>query len=337
MASQIEALRELAKKHPRTIVLPESLEPRILKAADTLAGLGVAKIVLIGRETDIKKAAAKEALPLHGIRIIDPEEHPRRGEMAEILFELRKHKGLTMEEAKKLILTDPLYFAGFLVRLGEADGFVAGASHATADVARAAIFCIGLDEEIGVMSSSFVVEVENSTYGDNGLFIFGDCGIIPDPTPERLAGIAISCSRLHRDLFSALDRERKPRVALLSYSTKGSAKSASIEKVKKALELIKRSQPDLMVDGELQLDSAIVPEVAKIKVPKSAVAGKANVLIFPNLDAGNIAYKLAQRLAGARVVGPLLEGIKKPASDLSRGCLVEEIIDTVVATAVRAR
>ncbi len=332
MASQIDTLREIAKKDPRTIVLPESFEPRVLKAALTLTALGLARVVLIGKEREVKKLAAEHSVSLNKIRIIDPEKHPRREEMMETFFELRKHKGLTSEEAKRLILKDPLYFAGFLVRFGEADGFVAGASHATANVARAAIFCIGLDEDIGVMSSSFIVEVKNSPYGDKGLFIFGDCGIVPDPTPERLAGIAISCSRVYSELF-----KRKPRVALLSYSTKGSARGASIDKVRKALEIIKQKKPDLMVDGELQLDSAIVPEVAKIKAPKSAIAGKANVLIFPNLDAGNISYKLAQRLAGARVVGPLLEGIKKPASDLSRGCLVEEIVDTVVATVVRAQ
>jgi len=339
--SQVEALREIAKKNPKTIVLPEAFEPRILKAAGTLSALGMARVILIGKEADVKSLAAEHSVSLGEARIIDPEKYPRREKMIDTLFELRKHKGLTREDAKKLILKDPLYFAGFLVRFDEADGFVAGASHATANVARAAIYCIGLDEKIGVMSSSFILEVKNSPYGDKGLFIFGDCGIVPDPTPEQLAGIAISCAGVYEELFSAKGGsasggKREPRVALLSYSTKGSAKGASIDKVRKALEIIKQKKPDLMVDGELQFDAAIVPEVAKIKAPKSAIAGRANVLIFPNLDAGNISYKLAQRLAGARAVGPLLEGIKKPASDLSRGCFVEEIVDTVVATVVRA-
>jgi len=332
VASQIEALRESAKKKPKTIVLPEGFEPRVLKAAGTLTALGMARVILIGKESDVNKLAAEHSVSLSNIQIIDPERHPKREKMVEALFELRKHKGLTGEEARKLVLGDPLYFAGFLVRFGEAEGFVAGASHATASVARAAIYCIGLDEKIGVMSSSFIVEVRNSPYGDKGLFIFGDCGIVPDPDPEKLAGIAISCAGVYRELF-----KREPRVALLSYSTKGSAGGLSVKKVTKALGIIKQKEPKLMIDGELQFDSAVVPEVAKIKAPESDVAGRANVLIFPNLDSGNISYKLAQRLAGARVVGPLLEGIKKPASDLSRGCLVEEIIDTVAATVVRAQ
>lgn len=331
MASRIEAMRETARKNPKTIVLPEGFEPRVLKAAGMVASLGLGRIILLGKEAEIRKLAGKHSVSLDNIRVIDPEKYPERRKMVDTLFEIRKHKGMTADEADRLIAQNPVYFAALLVRFGDADGFVAGASYSTADVARPAIFCIGLDENIGIMSSSFVVEVEDSACGEEGLFVFGDCGIVPDPTPENLADIAISCSQLYETLF-----KRKARVALLSYSTKGSARGDSIDKVRKALEIIKQKAPDLTVDGELQSDAAIVPEVAKIKAPGSVIAGKANVLIFPNLDAGNISYKLVQRLAKARVVGPLLEGTKKPASDLSRGCAVEEIVDTIVATVVRA-
>jgi phosphate acetyltransferase len=332
MASQIEELREKAKKNPRKIVLPEGNEPRVLKAAGIIASLGMAKITLIGNENAVRSAAKENSVTLGDIQIIDPEKYPRRDEFVETFYSLRSYKGITKDEARETLLGDYVFFAAMLVRTGAANGFVAGASHTTSDVARAALFCLGLDTEVGVMSSSFVIELTGCHYGDNGLFVFGDCGIVPDPNPNRLAGIAISSSRLYEDLF-----KRTPRVALLSYSTKGSAEGESIEKVKKALAIIKQKAPKLLVDGELQFDAAVVPEVAKIKAPESAVAGRANVLIFPNLDAGNIAYKLTQRLGNARVVGPLLQGLAKPASDLSRGCGIDEIIDTVVATVLRVR
>lgn len=332
MASQIEALKEIAKKVPKKIMLPEGNEPRILKAASILVSQNIAQVILIGNEDEIKKKAREHSVSLKKIQIIDSEKYPKREELIDTFYNLRKHKGITKNDARGAVLGNRIYFGALLVRTGVADGFVAGASHTTSNVARAAIYCLGVDKNIGVMSSSFVIELENSTYGDNGLFIFADCGIVPDPTPERLAAIAISSSGLHVELF-----KQKPRVALLSYSTKGSAKGTSVEKVLKALEIIKEKMPDLIVDGELQLDAAIVPGVANVKAPGSRVAGRANVLIFPNLDAGNIAYKLTQRIGNARVVGPLLEGLTKPASDLSRGCGVEEIIDTVTATVIRAQ
>lgn len=316
MPGRIEKLREIARKSPKKIVLPEGNEPRIARAARIIASLGIADITLIG-----DKAGA-----------INPKKYPEREKLVETFYNLRKHKGITKRAARKTVLENPVYFGALLVRCGDADGFVAGASHTTSDVARAALRCLGLDKAIGVMSSSFALELEDSRYGDEGLFVFGDCGIVPDPDPERLAGIAVSSARLFESLF-----KRKARVGLLSYSTKGSAKGASVEKVLKALAIIKRKMPGLAVDGELQLDAAIIPEVAKIKAPGSPLAGRANVLIFPNLDAGNIAYKLMQRLGNARVVGPLLQGLTKAASDLSRGSDVREIVDAVAATVIRAK
>jgi phosphate acetyltransferase len=217
---------------------------------------------------------------------------------------------------------------------GLADGFVAGASHTTSDVARAAIHCLELDELIGVASGSFVMYIKGSHYGDDGLFVFADCGLVPDPNPRQLAGIAISSANLYRQLF-----DKEPHVAMLSYSTKSSAQGPLVEKVKEGVEEAKRLVPDISIDGEFQVDSALDPEVAKIKtsIKESKVAGRANVLIFPNLDSGNIGYKLVQRLANARAIGPLILGLKKPASDLSRGCIVDDVIDAVAITAVRAQ
>ena len=319
MPGEIEKLRKIAKRNPKNIVLSEGAEPRILKAAKAIKSLGIANVTLIGGRCKTK-----------GIRVIEPGNYPEREKLIDIFYNLRKAKGITRDQAENAVLEDPVYFSALLVRSGIADGFVAGASHTTTNVARAALHCLEIDKNIGVMSSSFVIEMEDTSYGDRGLFVFGDCGIVLNPTAERLAGIAISSSRLYEGLF-----KRQARVALLSYSTKGSAKGESVEKVLKALQIIKEKAPDLTVDGELQLDAAIVPEVAKIKSPGSEIAGRANVLIFPNLDAGNIAYKLVQRLGNARVVGPLLDGLAKPASDLSRGCGIREIVDAVAATVVR--
>ena len=329
---RIEKLKEIARKNPKKIVFPEGSDARVLEAAEIIASSGIAEVILIGDEKEIKKKISGNPVKLEGISVIDPKKYPGLEELAGTFYDLRKHKGVTREEAGKKVAEDPVYFAALLVRSGGADGFVAGASHTTQNVARAALHCLGLDKEIGVMSSSFVIEMESSDYGDQeGLFVFGDCGIVPDPSPVRLAGIAISSSRLYEELF-----KRKARTALLSYSTKGSASGESVEKVTKALGIIKKKAPGLIVDGELQLDAAIIPEVAKIKSPGSPIGGKANVLIFPNLDAGNIAYKLVQRLGKARVVGPILEGLTKPASDLSRGCGAQEIVDAVAVLVIRA-
>ena len=332
MKSRIEALKGLAKKNPKKIVLPEGNEPRILEAAAELASEGIADIILIGNEDEVRKKAKDSSVSLEKIQIIEPLKYPKREELVDTFYNLRKHKGITKDDARGAGIGNRIYFGALLVRAGTADGFVAGASHTTSNVARAALYCLGLDKDIGVMSSSFLIELSDSSYGDNRLFIFGDCAIVPDPSPARLAGIAISSSRLYEEFF-----KRKPYVALLSYSTKGSARGESVEKVLKALEIIRKKAPGLACDGELQLDAAIVPEVAKIKAPGSRVAGRANTLIFPNLDAGNIACKLVQRMAEARIVGPILQGLTRPASDLSRGSGVKEIVDTIAATVIRAQ
>ncbi|MDD5238451.1 MAG: phosphate acyltransferase, partial [Candidatus Omnitrophica bacterium] len=236
-----------------------------------------------------------------------------------------------LAEVRKLF-EDTLYYAAMMTAEGKVDGIVAGASHTTPDMARASIRCLGVDERVTIVSSCFIMSVPDCSYGEEGTFIFADCGIIPDPNSRQLACIAFSAAELAKKVL-----DFTPRIAMLSYSTKGSAKTKSAEKIKEALEMLREMAPDILADGELQLDTAVVPEVAKIKYPDSKVDGKANVLIFPNLDAGNIGYKLVQRLAKARAVGPLFLGLKKPASDLSRGCSVEDVIDCVAVTAIRAQ
>jgi len=246
-------------------------------------------------------------------------------------YQMYKIKGLDINMVRE-IFDNPLYYAAMMTREGKVDGFVAGASHTTPDVARAAIRCLGVDERISIASSCFIMVVPGCPYGQDGTFVFADCGIIPEPNPRQLACISLSAAELTRKVLDFI-----PRIALLSYSTKGSAKGKSVEKIAEALGLLKEMAPNLLVDGELQVDAAIVPEVARIKYPGSVLAGEANVLIFPDLEAGNISYKLVQRLAGARAVGPLILGLNKPCSDLSRGCSVEDIVDCVAVTAIRAQ
>jgi len=332
MSGEVEKIIDLAKKNPKRIVLPEGDELRVLKAAEIVVSKKIAELIIVGRNENVKKFAGENSISLDKIRIVDPATYPRSKEMVDIFYEARKHKGITKEDARGAVFGNRVYFGALLVRLGEADAFVAGASHTTSNVARASLFCIGLEKDIKVMSSSFLIEFANCPYGDKGLFIFADCGIVPNPDAAQLADIAISSSRLYESFF-----KKKPYVALLCYSTKGSARGESVDKILKALETIRKKAPGLMVDGELQFDAAVVPEVGKIKAPGSPVAGRANILIFPNLDAGNISYKLSQRLGGARVVGPLIQGLKSPASDLSRGCGVLEIVDAVAAVAVKAQ
>lgn len=291
------------------IVLPEKDDARIQEAARIITKEKIARIILLGKEDlESKKIDA----------------------FAQIFFEARKHKGITILQAREA-LSHPLYYAAMMVRAGEADGFVAGAAHSTPDVAKAAIYCIGVDERIKTVSSCFIMVVADKSFGENGVFIFADCGIVPQPTSQQLAQIAISSAELAKNVFDIL-----PRVAMLSYSTKGSAKGPLVDKVKEATQLAKQQRPDLLIDGELQVDAAIVAEVAKIKDAQGPLAGRANVLIFPDLEAGNIGYKLVQRLSKARAIGPLLQGLNKPCSDLSRGALVEDIVDTVATTALRA-
>jgi phosphate acetyltransferase len=259
---------------------------------------------------------------------IDAQDKAR---YAQEFFNMRQAKGVDIDTARKT-LDNPLYYAAMMVKNSQADGFVAGASNTTPDVARAAILCLGVDERMNIASSCFIMVVPDCPYGERGAFIFADCGIIPEPNSRQLACVSIEAAELARKVLGFT-----PRIALLSYSTKGSAQGKSIDKIREALGLIKEMSPGVLVDGELQLDAAIVPEVAGIKCPDSPLYGQANVLIFPNLDSGNIGYKIVQRLGRARALGPLILGLNKPASDLSRGCSVEDIVDCVAITAIRAQ
>ena len=305
----VKDIRRRAGQLQKLIILPEKDDLRIQEAAKIITKEKIARIILLGKEgLESKKIDA----------------------FSQIFFETRKHRGITIDQAREAV-SHPLYYAAMMVRAGEADGFVAGAAHSTPDVAKAAIYCIGVDERIKTVSSCFIMVVADKSFGENGVFIFADCGIVPQPTSQQLAQIAISSAELAKNVFDIL-----PRVAMLSYSTKGSAKGPLVDKVKEATQLVRQQRPDLLIDGELQADAAIMPEVAKIKDAQGPLAGKANVLIFPDLEAGNISYKLVQRLSKARAIGPLLQGLNKPCSDLSRGALVEDIVDTVAVTALRA-
>lgn len=326
--SLIDDIRKRAAADQKTIVLAESDDARTYGAIDIILEKGIAKIILIGKEAD----RAKITSPKKGaVQIIDPASFADTGRMIAEYYELRKAKGITQEEAEKTVRTDYVTFAAMLVRWGLAAGFVAGASHTTADIIRAGLRCVSVDKRIGVVSGSFLMEVPDCPYGANGAFLFADSGVNPEPNPRQLSGIAISSAELFRKLTG-----KTPVVAFLSYSSKGSAEGEMIDKVREAVARTKEAAPELLVDGEFQVDSAIVPDVAKIKCPGNDVAGKANVLIFPDLNAGNISYKLVQRLARARAVGPLLQGFIKPCSDLSRGCIPDDIVDAVAITSIRA-
>ncbi|MDD4013703.1 MAG: phosphate acetyltransferase [Candidatus Omnitrophica bacterium] len=325
-------LREKSKKELRKVVLPEGEDRRVVRGAAFLANERIAQVVLLGRKDEVIKLASEEGVDVSRVELIDPTVDAKRREVIEAYYQLRKHKGITPEDAEKSLMENFVFFGATMVRMGLADGYVAGASHTTADVARSALYCLQLDREIGTLTSCFIMELEGCSYGENGLFVYADCGIIPYPSAKQLVGITIAASDLFRKLF-----DMEPRVGMLSYSTKGSAKGPSIDSVVEAFNKVRDKRPDLMVDGELQLDAAVVPEVAAIKSPGSAVAGRANVLIFPNLDAGNISYKLTQRLAKSRAVGPIILGMDRPCSDLSRGCSWEDVVDTAVVTAVRAQ
>jgi len=326
--SLLASIREKSAKSGKKIVLPESDDPRTIKALEIILDNKIAKVVLVGKESLLASIKSKNTKDLE---LIDPETYKGTEALVNAYYELRKSKGTTLEEAREAVTKDYLTFGGMLVRQELADGFVAGANHTTADTVRAALRCLRIDKKIGVVAGSFLMEVPDSPYGEKGVFIYADCGVNPEPNARQLAGIAVLSANLFQQLTSIT-----PRVAFLSYSSKGSAEGPLVEKVKEAVSRAKELSPEILIDGEFQVDSAIVPEVAKIKCPASPVAGKANVLIFPDLNSGNISYKLTQRLAKARAVGPLLMGFTKPASDLSRGCDVDDIVDAVAITAVRS-
>lgn len=323
-------LRERAKVHPKKIILAEGNDGRVIEAAGKLLKEKIARLVIFGKE-NLREIFQDELLKGY-LEITDTENEVVVNKYASLYFELRKHKGIDIETSRKILCDNPVYIAALMVREGLADGFVAGASLTTRDVARAAIHCIGKIENVSTVLGVFVIIVENSQYGENGLFVFADCAIIPQPNTVQLADIAVLTAEFTKDILGIV-----PRVAMLSYSTKGSGSSGRTDPIIEAAEIARSRFPGLLIDGELQADAAIVPEVARIKAPGSRVAGYANVLIFPNLEAANCSYKLVQRLAKARAVGPLFLGLKKPASDLSRGCSAEDIVDVVAITAVRAQ
>ncbi|MCP9610771.1 phosphate acetyltransferase [Coprobacter tertius] len=327
----INQLIERAKANKQRIVLPEGTEERTLKAADRIVADGVADVILIGDPVEIMALSEKFGLSNIGrTTIIDPEKHGKKQEYAELLYELRKKKGMTVEEAGKLV-TDPLFLAGLMIKSGDADGEVAGARHTTGDVLRAAFQIVKTAPGVSVVSGAFLMFLPKNEYGENGLLVFADCAVLPDPTAAELAQIAVSTGHTTRTICGF-----EPRIAMLSFSTKGSAKHEKVDKVVEATRIAREMDPTLMIDGELQADAAIVASVAALKDPQSDIAGKANVLVFPSLETGNITYKLVQRLAGAQAVGPILQGIAAPVNDLSRGCSVDDIYKMVAITANQA-
>lgn len=319
-----------AQADRQRIVLPEGTEERTLKAADRLLEEGVADVILIGDPEEINALAKTYELDFIGqATIVDPANHPKRELYAQLLFDLRKSKGMAMEQAEKLVL-DPLYLACLMIKNGDADGEVAGARNTTGNVLRPAFQIVKTQPGISVVSGAFLMFVDEK-WGNNGVMVFADCAVHPDPTAEELAQIAVSTGRTTRAIAGF-----EPKIAMLSFSSKGSAKHAMVDKVVKATQLAKELDPTIQIDGELQADAAIVPAIGKSKAPNSSIAGQANVLVFPTLEVGNIAYKLVQRLAGAEAVGPILQGIAAPINDLSRGCSVEDIYYMVAITANQA-
>ena len=330
MSNHMEKIYARAREAQKTIVLPEGVDLRVVKAAADIRSRGLAVPVILGKPDEIRRIAQENGANLSDVEIIDPATSPKRQQYADMLYELRKCKGMTPEEAYRLA-GDISYHGVLMVKAGDADGEVSGATHSTADTVRPALQVLKTAPGVSVASSFFVMIVPDSPYGENGLLFYADCGLVMNPNAQELAEIAICTGKSMRTLFGV-----EPRIALLSFSTKGSAKDPLVDKVVEAVRIAKEQSPDMLIDGELQADAALVSWVAEKKAAGSPVAGRANVLIFPDLQAGNIAYKLTERLAKAEAYGPILQGIAKPVNDLSRGCDSEDIVNVTAITAVQA-
>ena len=327
-----EDLKARVSKAQKKIVLPETNSRRVLKAAERVLADGFAKIVLVGKLEQIKKDAAKFQIDLTGVEVVDPETYYRMDELCAYFAKRREKKGMTLEKAREIMLNNYTFFAAGLVALGEADGCVSGAATTSAEVIRAGLQVIGPRPGNKTVSSAFILLTNTPQYGDNGILVLGDCGVIPNPTSEQLADIACICVERARRTVQILN----PKVAFLSYSTKGSGAGESVDNVRHAVEILKERNVDFDFDGELQADAALVPSVGESKAPGSEIAGHANVLIVPNLEVGNISYKLVQRLGHAEAIGPILQGIARPVNDLSRGCSIEDVYTMVAVTANQA-
>lgn len=319
-----------ARKLEKTIVLPETNDVRTLKATEIISKSHLAKIILIGNEKKINELAKANNINITNVSIIDPLKSGSLEKYSSEYFKLREKKGMTPEEAKRTVSADYDFFGAMMVRGGDADGMVTGATHPTAHTIKAAVQCVGMAPGINLISSFFVMITPKKEFGIDGLLFYADCGVNPNPTSDQLSDIAITTADSFRKLVG-----RDPKVAMLSFSTKGSASHPDVDKVVSATNTVKSKRPELLIDGELQADAALIPSIGRMKAPDSKVAGKANILIFPDLDAGNICYKITERIGGATALGPILQGAAKPINDLSRGCSADDIVNITAITAVQ--